>query len=417
MIMQRIKLLNWRNMEQAEILLEKRMFFLSPGGSSQSECLDVFRFLHDIVSEGGGMQSAIALRGGLARLRGHYDRSLPHIGITIDLQDEKTHGSWTYHLAFTQESRGYRRPVITREEVWKNSKPLLIRPDPADWEDGERLTQTALEQVCANREFRELVIYFDSISYLKPIPSKPISCNPIPCNPIPCSQHLQMRPCVRDGSTEPNTAPKTEAFADMLLCAFPGVVALTAPVIRENRLERISAIVGFLDPHIGNLHFEGEQPGHPLPNGSDGTLFIKPGHPLPEGSRGTLFIKDTAFHQANVSEGDLRWIVLLWWMLDNESLLLLEEPENYLDASALSKLPSVMRRLQLNRKTGRQILISTHSPDLLTDPALDIGEIITLQPSPDGFVVLTGMGIPDISHFLATGVILADDIAPGFMQS
>lgn len=389
MIIQRIKLLNWHNMEQAEILLEKRMFFLSPDGSGQSVCLDVFRFLHDLVSDGGGMQSAISLRGGLAKLRGHYNPSLPHIGITIDMQDEKTHGSWTYHLAFTQENRGYRRPVITREEVWKNSQPLLIRPDPADWEDSERLTQTALEQVSANREFRELVLYFDSISYLKPIPD----------SPIPSDQHPQIRPCGRDGSTEPNTALKTEAFTDTLICAFPDVVALTAPIIRENRLDRISAVLGFLDPNIGNLHFEGDQPGHPLPDDSGGTLFIK----------------DTAFHQTDVSEGSLRWIVLLWWMLDNESLLLLEEPENYLDAPALSKLPSVMHRLQLNRKTGRQMLISTHSPDLLADPALDIDEIVTLQPSPHGPVVLTGMGIPDIQHLLATGVMLTDDIAPVFM--
>ena len=358
MIIQRVKLLNWHNMEFAEFLLEKRMFFLSPGGSGQSECLDVFRFLHDLVSIGGGMQSAISVRGGLAKLRGHYDPSIPQIGITLDMQDEKTLASWTYHLAFTQESRGYRRPVITREEVWKNSQPLLIRPDPADREDNERLTQTALEQACANREFRDLAFYFDSIAYLHPISG----------NLIPVS-------------------------------AFPDVVALTAPIIRKNRLERISAILGFLDPDIGNLHYQLDQPGQKTLNGSGGTLFIK----------------DTAYPLTDVSKASLQLIVLLWWMLDNEFLLLLEEPENYLDVPALSRLPSMMHRLQLTRKTGRQILIGTHSPDLLADPALDVNEIVTLLPSPEGPAVLTGIGISDIQHMLATGIGMTDDMTDDSM--
>ncbi len=360
MIIQRVKLLNWHNMEQAEILLEKRMFFLSPGGSGPSECLDVFRFLHDLVSSGGGMQSAVSLRGGLAKLRGRYDPSIPHIGITLDMQDEKTHAAWTYHLVFTQENRGYRRPVITREEVWKNSQPLLLRPDPSDWEDSERLTQTALEQVCANREFRELAFYFDSIAYLHPF----------------------------SGGLIPGTP-------------FPDIVTHTAPIIREHRLDRISAVLGFLDPNIGNLHYEKDQPGQMNPYGSGETLFMN----------------DTPYHLADISKTNLHWIGLLWWMLDNESLLLLEEPENYLDMPALSQLPSVMHRLQLTRKTGRQILIGTLSRDLLADPALDANEIVTLLSSPEGPAVLSGMGIPDIQRLLATGAGMTDDIMPMFTPS
>lgn len=356
MIVQRIKLLNWRNMERAEIMLEKRAFFFSPFSLGKSACLDVFRFLHDIVSDGGGMQSAVSIRGGLASLRGHYDPSFPNIGITVDMEDEKSHALWTYHLSVTQENRGFRRPIITREEVWKNSQPLIIRPDPSDREDNERLMQTVLEQVGMNAGFRELSVFFDSIAYLQPDPSA---------------------------------------------CGFLDAVSKTAPIIRRTRLERITAVLSCIDQNAGILQFARDEAGQPLLMADNRIL-------------GRM---DGVLDSPGFPEDIFRTIVILWWLLDSDSLLLLEEPETCLDAASLSRLPMLMSRLQVLRKTSRQILISTHSRDLLDAPDLRTGEIVTLHPSADGPAVSAFMGLSGMTGLPASGEGPADDSEPMFTIS
>src|SRR5207245_1529725 len=47
---------------------------------------------------------------------------------------------------------------------------LIDRPDGLDQQDPERLRQTHLEQVTANREFRQVADYFRSIRYYHLVP-------------------------------------------------------------------------------------------------------------------------------------------------------------------------------------------------------------------------------------------------------
>ena len=47
---------------------------------------------------------------------------------------------------------------------------LLRRPTQEDDEDSELLTETALEQVNANRKFRDVAEFFNEITYLHLVP-------------------------------------------------------------------------------------------------------------------------------------------------------------------------------------------------------------------------------------------------------
>src|SRR5258708_26802006 len=69
------------------------------------------------------------------------------------------------------------------------------------------------------------------------------------------------------------------------------------------------------------------------------------------------------------SDGTLRLIGLLWSLLEEDSLLLLEEPEQSLNAAIVAQLAAVIHRIQKRRR--RQVLISTHSDALLADPGID----------------------------------------------
>lgn len=69
---------------------------------------------------------------------------------------------------------------------------------------------------------------------------------------------------------------------------------------------------------------------------------------------------------------------------DRDSVLLLEEPEISLNDAVVKEIPLIIQRLQKNRKLKRQVLISTHSEALLSNPGVDGRGVILLEASADG---------------------------------
>ena len=58
----KVDLENWRNFAYADVGLSQRVFIVGPNASGKSNLLDVFRFLHDIVIVGGGLEEATHAR-------------------------------------------------------------------------------------------------------------------------------------------------------------------------------------------------------------------------------------------------------------------------------------------------------------------------------------------------------------------
>lgn len=78
-----LRLDNWRNFVRVETDLEQRVFLVGPNASGKSNFLDVPRFLHDIVSVGGGFQEAVRRRGGVSSLRALAARQNPAILVSV----------------------------------------------------------------------------------------------------------------------------------------------------------------------------------------------------------------------------------------------------------------------------------------------------------------------------------------------
>jgi len=110
------------------------------------------------------------------------------------------------------------------------------------------------------------------------------------------------------------------------------------------------------------------------------------------------------------SDGTLRLIGLLWSLLEEESLLLLEEPEQSLNAGIVSQLAAVIHRIQRRRR--RQVIISTHSDDLLGDPGIDGREVLMLTPSAEGTEVRVASEVDDIRALLTAGFTAGEAIVP-----
>jgi predicted ATPase len=93
---------NWRNFTGVDVEFQKRVFLIGPNASGKSNLLDVFRFLNDIVSVGGGFQEAVGGRGGVSRLRALAARRYPDIVVHVKVgSDEAEEEDWGYELRFS----------------------------------------------------------------------------------------------------------------------------------------------------------------------------------------------------------------------------------------------------------------------------------------------------------------------------
>lgn len=114
--------------------------------------------------------------------------------------------------------------------------------------------------------------------------------------------------------------------------------------------------------------------------------------------------------EEHFSDGTLRLLGLLWALLEGNAPLLLEEPELSLHAAVVRFIPSMMNRAA--RRSARQVLISTHSADLLSDEGVAPEEVVLLEPSPDGTRAIMAVQNEQIRALLEGGLTVADAVLP-----
>lgn len=154
MFVTRIALENWRNFTRIDVPLQQRVFIAGPNAAGKSNLLDAFRFLRDITTPGGGLEKAVADRGGISKLRCLAARRYPAVVLDVQLGDPSSAVDWRYRLSIVQDNQ--RQPRIKEELVERKEQEVLRRPDSDDENDSERLRQTHLEGISTNKTFREI---------------------------------------------------------------------------------------------------------------------------------------------------------------------------------------------------------------------------------------------------------------------
>jgi len=366
----RVRLKNWRNFRSFDAPMRDVTYILGPNASGKSNLLDVFRFLRDVSKPaGGGLQSAILARGGISKLRCLHARRDPEVSIDVELSDSPDDEvpNWRYVLGFRPEGTGAQRILVSKEEVWHQGKQLFSRPDQSDKQDSVLLTQTRLEQIAANAEFRELAEFFGSITYLHLVPQL-----------LKFADQLGGRPLEND--------PFGQSFLER--------IAKTTERVRSTRLKKISEALTLAVPQFKELRFTKDDTGHPH-------LEALYAHHRPNAGWQT---------EEHFSDGTLRLLGLLWALLDGSSMLLLEEPEISLNDAVVKEIPLIIQRLQKNKKPRRQVVISTHSHALLSNPGIDGRGVILLETSADGS---TGRTLQeDEALALKAGLSVAEVVLP-----
>lgn len=361
----KIHLENWRNFTHVEVLLQQRMFLVGPNASGKSNFLDAFHFLHDLVRVGGGLEEAVAAHGGIGQIRSLV---APHDSpVIVDVRLEDGEGiTWQYRLAIGQDRLS--RISLKEEHVWRSGQLLLSRPDEHDREDEELLHQTHLEQINSNRTFRKIADVFNTIRYYHVVP------------------HL-----IRD--SEHAVGRKFDPYGSNLL----EHIANTPKTIQEARLRRIQQILRAAVPQFQELS---------LSRDHRGVAHLKAMYTHWQ-SNGVWQTEET------FSDGTLRLIGLLWALLDGNGPVILEEPELSLHAEVVSHIPQMMALLQKEQqKQARQVLVSTHSSDLLTDPGIAPDEVLLFRPHDDGTHVEVAKQVREIQPLLQAGLPLAEVVVP-----
>jgi predicted ATPase len=357
----RIELRNWRNFRSIRVDLGERAFLIGPNAAGKSNFLDAFRFLREVATE--GLEKAVQIRGGVSAVRCLSARQYSSVDIEVEIDDDTS--TWTYRLVFNQDNVS--RPVVKEERVTHNGAEVMSRLLADDKSDPELSRYTSLQQPVANQKFRILAEFFRTISYQHLLPQvvrDPKGFSPIPVADDPFGRDFLLR------------------------------VWRTNPKSRDARLNKILQALRVAVPQLSGLRVEIDDSGAPH-------LVGAYEHWRPHAA---------SQNEHEFSDGTLRLLGLLWVMFEGQGPLLLEEPEISLHPEVVRYIPAMFERIQRTRKTRRQVLISTHSEDLLSDKGIGAAEVIRLEPGKNG--TLVRLATEDEVLAVEGGLSVADVILP-----
>ena len=347
MLIERLQLKNWLNFRSVDVPLGPRTSLIGANASGKSNFMEVFRFMRTVAQkEGGGLQQAVKDRKGLAKLRSLHARSDPKLRIDLTLLDDATSPPtrWRYVLVLRSEGKGQQRVMVAEERVERDAKTLFVRPSPADLADPERLTQTHLEQINLNKDYRTVADFFAATTYLHLVPQ-----------------------LLKHGDAIASRAMENDPFGQGLLQR----IAATPKRVRDARLKRIKDALSQAVPLFSDLRFEQD---------------LVTGRWHLEANFKHWRINGAWQREDQFSDGTLRLIGLLWALQDGDGLLLLEEPELSLNSEIVRHIPLLVDRVLRDRKKGsvvRQVLISTHSESLLAEIE-DPSHVLLIEPGSNG---------------------------------
>ena len=345
----RVKLINWRNFREAEVRLSDRAFFVGPNASGKSNFLDALRFLRDLVQPtGGGLGAAVERRGGLSRLRCLQARRTSYIEIEVDLGNDKNLALWGYRLRFSIVGKEKSVSVL-EEQIKKDGSIIINHIRPPNAPDPPVFTQTLIQQVGQNKDFRDIADFFASIRYLHVVPQ-----------------------IVRDSRRA--SVGEDDPFGGDLLRRMKETSSKT----RDPRFKRISEALKIAVPQFSELELQNDADGHPH-------LYASYDHWRPNASKQ---------NEEMFSDGTLRLIGFLWSVAERGGPLLLEEPELSLHDEVVSRLPAMIAKAQ--RLSGRQVIATTHSMALLDAAGIGLQEVHRLVVGNNGTIIETTKANPKI---------------------
>ena len=374
MIISKIELFNWKNFHRCEVGVQERCFVVGANAAGKSNFIDALRFLRDVAKQGGGLQTAVRVRGGITKIRCLAAREQSNVKLAIELSESDSRElCWHYELNFKHTGGGIRenQVKIVSEKVFsgREQRYVLDRSAETLGEDEETLKYTYLEQPNANKDFRVIQQFLQNVEYLNVVP--------------------QM---VRESASSSYSGDKEDYYGRNFLKR----LALLNDNNRRSYFRKINEFLKLAVPQLEELSFVKDEIGVPH-------LEARYVHWRARGSKQ---------QEMQFSDGTLRLIGFLFALIDSNGVLLLEEPEINLHPGIVAQFPEFIAKIQRVKKGGRQVFITTHSYDILSNEGIAPEEVLLLTNSPEGTEVEVLSNVEKAKNILAAGFSMADVVMP-----
>ena len=374
MIISKIELFNWKNFHRCEVGVQERCFVVGANAAGKSNFIDALRFLRDVAKQGGGLQTAVRVRGGITKIRCLAAREQSNVKLAIELSESDSRElCWHYELNFKHTGGGIRenQVKIVSEKVFsgREQRYVLDRSAETLGEDEETLKYTYLEQPNANKDFRVIQQFPQNVEYLNVVP--------------------QM---VRESASSSYSGDKEDYYGRNFLKR----LALLNDNTRRSYFRKINEFLKLAVPQLEELSFVKDEIGVPH-------LEARYVHWRTRGSKQ---------QEMQFSDGTLRLIGFLFALIDSNGVLLLEEPEINLHPGIVAQFPEFIAKIQRVKKGGRQVFITTHSYDILSNEGIAPEEVLLLTNSPEGTEVEVLSNVEKAKNILAAGFSMADVVMP-----
>lgn len=372
-----IAITNWRNFAHIEFDMSSRLFVVGPNSSGKTNLLAALRFLSDVARRGyeaaledwGGPEryfrsgtdsASLTVTADVDTRQVKYDLALRKVRVIDDFSTGKIrlHSS---SKGIPEELLNDDQPRILHPRVeaqprsfsWEEIARLPVAEPPSESEEeaetqfpvmdcafveGEKLTIDGEDATANQGENREAGIssricqLLAGIRYIHPNPKKMLE-----------------RADRYDPDNGTGFFQHAGRFSDQQLDAV---------------VDRIRPIIASVVPEIPNLSYQRMGLGTEL-----------------------VFYSDTPVHGASgiysheqFSEGTLRLLGLLFDLATlprDTSVVLIEEPETFLQASVVRSLPLLLAEIAMNRDV--QMVISTHSPELIDSELVLPSQVLVLR--------------------------------------
>ena len=375
---------NFRSIEYAELELGPLTVLVGPNASGKSNLLDILGFLSDAARD--GLKTAITRRGGIDYIcrRSPTGRVLgPEFGFQLSLPQRTI----TYSLALISRGKGEYRvkreyaklestesefdafeiEIVDRRLTKPDLKKLIGDAGPQVTEDSVQ-TRTLVEQLNQAISAGEVPVLYllspepllaEMVSYVLSTLSnheRSIPSLDIPRQALRLGWH-----CVRDigvGNIFPNTLRSPQLMADGR--NFASVVRKT---MKKNRfLPELKETLALAVPGIRDIRVKTV--------GSYDVVQLK--HARIDGFPRSLWLD-----LLQESDGTLRMLAMLTILYQDppQFLVGLEEPELAIHPGAMAVLADTIKEASLRG----QVVVTTHSPDLINLLPLDSIRAVTAQ--------------------------------------
>ena len=357
-----VSLTNWRNFGHIEFDLDSRLFVVGPNSSGKTNLLGALRFLGDIARRGlraasedwggpkhcfrtGSSEAAFSITASSDEHTVEYALSLrtgswpsdPYacdgvtggvVGFPVEFPGERIAVINQEHLRIDQRAI----PINTTHVTPQSIEPALSGKDYSLLDPGSAASTGNVQSV-----FEQVRQFVSGVRYIHPNPKK-------------MKERLE-------GRFEPDDHG-TGFF--QLAGRFPAT-ALDAVVAR------IRPIIAATVPEVPNLSYQ-RVAGEEVVFYSDDPQSASSCSTHDQFSEGTLRLLGILFDLATLPR--------------STTLVLLEEPETFLQPSVVRSLPSFLAEVAYNKQI--QMVITTHSPELLSDETIGTDQVLLLRTTEKG---------------------------------